>query len=79
MKKYPSMHNNSTMLNYVSTAYNIINHTNQIETARVLDKAMFRSVILFLSKKMPEVFKKSPLTEHFHRARMYAPNYHENY
>ncbi len=28
---------------------------------------------------MPEVFKKSPLTEHIHRARMYAPNYHENY
>ncbi len=39
------MFNNSTMLNYVSTGYNIINHTNQIETARVLDKAMFKAVI----------------------------------
>jgi hypothetical protein len=34
------------MLNYVSTGYNIINHTNQIETAKIIDKKMFLSVII---------------------------------
>lgn len=46
MKKSHSFQNH-TMLNYVSTGYNIINHTNQIETAKIADKKMFLSVLIF--------------------------------
>ncbi len=47
MKKSISFQNNS-MLNYVSTGYNILNHTNQIETSKVANKKMFNEVIQFL-------------------------------
>lgn len=66
-------------MNYVSTGYNIINHSGQIETAKVATREMFKQVNVGLFKKMPEVYKKSPLTEHLQRARPFAPNYHPNY
>lgn len=50
---------NHTLMNYVSTGYNIINHTKQIETARVKNSSMFHEVIFYWFRICPRFTKKA--------------------
>ena len=47
MKKSQSF-TNHTMMNYVSTGYNIINHTDQLFTAKIANNDTFKNVTLFI-------------------------------
>ena len=70
--------NQSTFLNYVSTNYNIINHTPQNGASQVASPDLFQDVPLS-NVEVSSHKKKSPLTMHLKNTILFAPNYREDY